>query len=218
MYNYELINNHIVVQIGYLKFLLDTGSENSFWIQSPIESICIDGNEYSLKSGYRLDANQIFECIGTKVDGFIGNDIVSKTSLTIYRDGRIDFKVNPLEGNKVDFVFNHHIFIDVISQGIAGQCVIDTGAKIGYGVSELFEHEMPFTQISDYSPIWGRIAGDFYQVNLSINGQSRVVDLANSHVVERVLNGVNAIMIISIMSLFDEACVIDFNKECITLD
>ena len=183
MYHYELINNHIIVEIGYLKFLLDTGSEHSFWINRPIDCVYIDGNEYPLNSGLGLNANQIFDCIGTKVDGFIGNDIISKTSLTISKDGKIDFNANPLCGNKIDFTFNHYIFIDVKSGPINGKCIIDTGAKYGYGINELFSDKMPFSQIQDYSPIWGRIAGDFYQIDLTINGKYRLVDLASSHVV-----------------------------------
>lgn len=88
MYSYELINNHYVVEIDDQKFLIDTGSPFSFWVSRPIKEITIDGNKYPLQNRpLNFNIDETNNLVGVIVDGFIGMDIISKTSLTIYFGG-----------------------------------------------------------------------------------------------------------------------------------
>ena len=71
MYHYEIINNHIVVNIDGQKYLIDTGSPISFHINPSIRSLTIDGISYPLQAKPAMfNVPLAFECIGNEIDGF----------------------------------------------------------------------------------------------------------------------------------------------------
>ena len=101
MYYYKLINNHYIVDIDGQHFLIDTGCQFSFWVSTPMNEITINGDKYPLQNKpTNFDVNESNNLVGVQADGFIGMDIISKTSLTIF-GGCIDFGELPefiLEG------------------------------------------------------------------------------------------------------------------------
>lgn len=221
MYKYELLNNHYIVHIDGKKYLIDTGSY-SFWITTPMSHIVIDDK------AYRLDPNPLsatamrktFDLVGTEIDGFIGLDIIVRTSLTIYKDGNIDFKANELpNGKRVPLVGDGLLQVKASSGCISGLMIIDTGAMYGYGIKEIFDNETPYALgVHDFNPnpkIWD-IYTDMYHQEVFVNGKLVTLNMGYNQKVYGFPLNEKVIMVGNVTTLFDEVCVIDIpNRQLI---
>lgn len=227
MYNYELVNNHYVVEIDGQKFLIDTGSPISFWISHAIKEITINGNKYPLQNRpINLEVDEILNLVGVMVDGFIGMDIISKTSLTIYSGrpkGSIEFSEVPdkminelIENNykytEVPMTTRWPLMVQVGSNQKTGKFIIDTGAKYGYGVSGLFYEQTAFDHVSDYNPSLGHLDSDIFHLEIVIGGQKKTIDVCSNSTVASILTNMGALMIGSVSSLYNQVCSLNTKK------
>ena len=214
MYNYELKDNHYVVIIDNKKYLLDTGSPTSFWIKNPIREIRINGVTYPLQTRpNNVDYRAICDFVGEDIDGFIGLDIIKQTSLTIYKDNRIDFRSSDINGHIVELDTFGFLSFKAGSNKMVGKYIIDTGAKYGYGVKGLFYDLTPIKEVNDYSPMFKYFSSNLYNVEVVIKGIKKKVEICNSPLV----NQMNAFIIANITSLFDEICVLDIKRKVMVL-
>lgn len=212
MYKFELLNNHYIVTINHQRFLLDTGSPSSFLIShTPTQKeLMIDDKSFKLSDKpNRVNGNDVDDLVGIHVDGFIGLDIINQTGLTIYKKGEIDFKVNQIKGNKLLINKNNgYLNISVLCNGFKRNLLIDTGARYGYGVSELFINSTPINKVKDYSPVFGML--DSYQYDVEINNKK--VGVCYNRVVEPSLKMLGVSVISNITSLYEEVCVLNTMK------
>lgn len=220
MYNYQLLNNHYIVDIDGKRFLIDTGSE-SFWISGPMDYVTIDGAEYPLKPN-QLDSEaeaKTFDLVGVPLDGFIGLDIIIRTSLTIYKDGRLEFRPTSVEdGLKVPLVGYGMLQVNASSNGIKGKMVIDTGAKYGYGIKELFLGETPYARkVHDFNPKLRDMYSDMHHQVVNVSGKSAIVDMGYNKGTEHFPLYGDIIMIANVTNLFEEVCVIDIPNRLLIL-
>ncbi len=213
MYKYELINGHYLVTIGDKRFLIDTGNDESFSLDDKLNKIIINGNEYRLKPN-RLDPIKIaksYALVTTTFDGFIGMDIIKETSLTIYKNGELDFAPHEIEDSVHVPLVKSYRFIYFIDNNI--KYVIDTGASYAYGVKSLFETLTPISEVFDYNPGLGELNSTVYKASININHKVREFDLCDNSLVQGTyLLLTQADIICNITHLFDEVCVIDMNK------
>ena len=213
MYNYELINNHYIVNIDGRKYLLDTGSPFSFWVSNLIRELTIDGNKYQLNNRpSNFNVSETTNLVGIEVDGFIGMDIISVTGLTIFKNGTIEFAIKEIGGIETPMTTRWPLMTNVGCNLMTGKFVIDTGAKYGYGVNGLFYRQRSFSRIKDYNPSLGHLEGDIYHLNVVIGGQNKIIDVCSNNVVASTLIHMGALMVGSVSSLYDEACVLDTKK------
>ena len=213
MYKYQLINGHYVVEIDNKKYVLDTGSKDSFWMKTRRDTILIDGVSYPLASN-KLSPVQEMETmrfVGCDLDGFIGLDIIEKTSLTIYKDGNIAFKSTDIDSKKTKFIDNNDEYLIVESN--QGRFLIDTGAKYGYCVKSILSCEIPLSRVHDYNPILGHLYSDLYLKRISIADVGNDMYVCNNADVQRYyLPAVNCKAIGNITGFFKEVCVFDLSK------
>ena len=214
IFNYHILNNHIIIDIDDKKFLLDTGSPKSFWTYEPINKIEINNRGFVLfPKPSNLSLNQVEKLVGIRVDGFIGLDIIAQTSLTIYKNGEIKFGVDNINGTTTKLFTNNYLSIQVGSNLIVGKLLLDTGAKYGYGIKSLFYNQKSFARVSDYNPQLGQLESDIYHLDVIIGGVNKTIDVCdNDKVSFNYLKQTNSIMVANITSLFDEACVIDIKN------
>ena len=222
MYRYELLNGHYVVTIDGKKFLIDTGMWFSFPFNPSLKEVFIDGVRHDLSSKpTQVDTEDTFELVGTELDGFIGMSILSKTSLTIYKNGYIDFKPTDVQGEKINMLCPSPIIVPGVCDGHHGPFIIDTGAKYGYGVHRLFYGKMPFDlMVEDYNPDeeLKHFRSDIYHFVLSLGGITKNVDICYNNVVERKhLQKAHSIIVVSPNSFFEEVCVFDFRRGLLIL-
>ena len=213
MYNYDLINNHYIVNVDGDKYLIDTGSPFSFWVSRPIKEITIDGNNYPLHGKpANLDLNETRNLVGVEVDGFIGLDIILKTGLTIYKNGTIEFAVKEIGGTETMMATRPCLMAAVNCNLMFGRFIIDTGAKYGYGIKSVFTEQKPFGTVKDYNPMLGHLESDIYHLDIDVGSQSKTIDVCDNQDVAFTLRQLGAFMIGNVSSLFEEACVLDTKK------
>lgn len=216
-YRYELINNHIIVEIGGGNYLIDTGSPSSFSMGGVPSSVTIDGRRYPLAArDPRVKLEATFSCLGTEVDGFIGLDIVMDTSLTIYKNGFVDFKVDPIKGVEVPMSAYPCLSVEAECNGVKTRFVIDTGAKYAYGPKGIFEGLRPFAHIKDYNPHLGFFESYLYHVPVTIGGITKYVPFGNNSRPVGMIGGYGD-AVGSVVGLFDEVCVLDAKKGILVL-
>lgn len=228
VYRYDLYNNHIVTTIDNKNYLIDTGSYKSFWTYSPIKEVIIDDKPYKLTNKPELlDLDEMEKLVGTKIDGFIGMDILFKTSLTIRKhtesSGELLFSAEEVDGKSVTIYPFAHPTIDVMCNNQKGRLVIDTGARYGYLIKEeLIKGQEPAFYVEDYNPFLGEMVSGVYRVNINIGNRNRNIEACFNKRVCESLGGAkdeyDPIIIINIMPLFDNVCVLDLKKGVLTLD
>lgn len=217
MYNYKLLNNHYLIEIDGYTFLIDTGYPFSFWISEPIRSISINNKNYPLSPRpLNFGVKETNELVGTKIDGFIGTDIISSNGLTVYKNGQLDFSIKDVDGAKLLMNKTWPLTVFTECNSITGKCIIDTGAKYGYGISELFIEQKPFDHVKDYNPHLKHFESDVYHLTATFGNVERAVDLGKNYLVEQTFDG-RTIMVVNITSLFDEVCVLDTKNGLLIL-
>ena len=219
MYNYKLSNNHYIINIEGNNYLLDTGSPVSFSLKPGLNSVTINERRYPL--GYNvmgLDIAATREFVGIDIDGFIGMDIVRQTSLTIYKDGRIEFRVLPEEGYRLNMLMSFGLIkIQATCNNLVAPYLVDTGARYAYGIEGLFRGNQPFGHIKDYNPRLGHFDSDIYHLSVDFGPIQKIVDIANSSLVRNDLAMTASLIVGNITDLFDEVCVIDMSHRVVTL-
>ena len=166
-----------------------------------------------------LDIDATRELVGMDVDGFIGMDINRQTSLTIYKDGRIEFKALPEQGYELDMLAGSMglIKLKVQSNDYVSTYLVDTGARYAYGVEGLFRGSKPFGHVRDYNPRLGHFKSDIYHVDVNFGPIKKTLDIADSVAVRNDLAMTMSLIIGNITDLFDEVCVIDMQNRRIIL-
>ena len=219
MYNYKLSNNHYIINIEGNNYLLDTGSPVSFSLKPGLNSVTINERRYPL--GYNvmgLDIAATRDLVGMDVDGFIGMDIVHQTSLTIYNDGRIEFRALPEEGHRLNMLMSFGLIkIQATCNNLVAPYLVDTGARYAYGIEGLFRGNQPFGHIKDYNPRLGHFDSDIYHLSVDFGPIQKIVDIADSSLVRNDLAMTASLIVGNITDLFDEVCVIDMSHRAITL-
>ena len=218
MYNYQLSNNHYIINIEGNNYLLDTGSPVSFSLKPGLNSVVINQRRYPL--GYNvmgLDIDATRELVGMDVDGFIGMDIVRQTSLTIYKDGRIEFSAIPEQGHRLNMLMSFGLIkIQATCNNLIAPYLVDTGARYAYGIQGLFLNQEPFGHIKDYNPRLGHFESDIYHLSVDFGPFQKTVDIADSSVVRNDLAMTASLIVGNITDLFDEVCVIDMMNRTVT--
>ena len=218
MYKYELINNHYVVEIDGRKFLIDTGAP-SFRINNDVREIIIDGKSYPLgMRPMQMDEEAIkktIDLVGVPVDGFIGLDLIARTSLTVYKNGQLEFKTREVEGAKaIPLKPGMGLMIKISSHGIDGDMVLDTGAKYGYLDERLIQGLEPYEKnVYDFNPHLRDMHSDMYHVEIEVGGMKKVIDAGYNKGTLGFPIGRGIILIGNITTLFDEVCVIDAERN-----
>ena len=213
-YSYQLSNGHYVVNIDGLKYLLDTGVDNSFHL-SKNNIVNINNKDYHLseKPSY-LDLKPTFDLIGEEVDGFIGLDILKETSLTIYKNGIIVFDVvDNVEGEKINLNTYGYLSFDTSCNGIKGKYIIDLGAKYGYGINELFINKNPYDHVNDYNPGLKFLDSDIYQLDFLLGNKKISTSICKNERVNSLIRYHNGVIIGNITDLYDYVCVIDIRNK-----
>lgn len=162
-----------IVSIDGYDYLIDTGSHRSGRIGDSPKSITIDGKQYPMYD-MRVDRDEINSCLGCKIDGIIGLNILSRRGFSINKedmsvcfDGTIgDKQLKSITFEKTGFI--------VISDGITINghgigTILDTGAHIGYVCTGILENLEPIGKYEDFNPVLGGMSGDLYSSKVRIN-------------------------------------------------
>lgn len=221
MYPYDLVNNHYIILVDGLRCLIDTGSEVSYWVTHPIETLTIDGKEYPLKEvPITYSIPKATSSIGVRVDVLIGCDVILDRGLTIDKANRtIEFATREEEGTTVGYKQRlGAILIKVQQNGKSRSMIVDTAAKYGYGVRPVFPMRKPETTVIDYNPDMGMLMSGIYTLTLNVGDkEAQVPTCKNDAVGEEISYRYGAELIANVTDFFDEVFVLDPENQTITI-
>ena len=118
MYKLDVIKQYFVVTIDEKKFILDIGTPYSFWLKEQQGLIKIYEKEYYLMVDLIIDGDRLDNELGVHIDGFIGFDILSTTSLTINKAYHcVQFKATGQRGKVYEMKRGSSIYIPLYVGG-----------------------------------------------------------------------------------------------------
>jgi hypothetical protein len=164
----EIIDGHIIANIGGNKYIIDTGSPSSFGNHG----VHIGGTSFSIakKGMYNLTAKSISALSEITVEGLIGNDILAKFDLLFSTDEIIFYEPGtaPPYPNSIVLPLDSEVMgipiVNVTIDKNQHKVFFDTGAKLAYLSDEL----LPETSIGkqeDFHPTIGKYTTNVYKVD-----------------------------------------------------
>lgn len=151
MYNYEFKNGHCVLSIEGRNWLLDIGSPSSFAFDRSIKEINIDGKDYELNGNPGYTQSVVEKVIRCQIFGMIGNDILKKTSFTIFANGKFEFKVS--KSNEAPIIISTDDYVVLYNIQVGGKmmnALFDTGAYINYLMHGSSKYNDLYRTFTDY--------------------------------------------------------------------
>ena len=218
---FDYVNKHIIVRLDNHNLIVDTGSPESFSFNPALKSIKIYEHDFYLsRNSYNVNKEKVEKLVGTRVDGFLGMDILGRTNMVInFVDNDIRFEY--VRGEILCFLENREFVCtkDLTINGKDGfMAVIDSGAKINYVSEEYVRTSDKQTDgFEDWSPTFGNLSGDLYDIRigrLTMGSGSYTCD-AQAGVIRK---GLNPLKYISAGAILNPESLIPEDKTVISFD
>ena len=150
---------HMVVTLPEGRFILDTGSPQTF---GRPKAITFGSERHALGAPIvTLDFDSLVARLGLQVDGILGLDVLAEhDTLWDGPAGRLCIGASPVDSSAtaIPAQVGLGLMVNGTINGIPAQCVFDTGAHVGYVFSERFVAGAPrLGAIYDFNPIIGDI-------------------------------------------------------------
>ena len=217
---YRLVRNHYVATIGRAKYIIDTGSLVSY---SDSGRISVGDARFLTKILNISQLGQINDLIGESVNGLIGLDILGRTSLTIYKDGKMAFFKGNASGLELPFVYPQDSPVGLnctLGNDKEAVAIIDTGAMLYYGkYPECFSRDDLIDEKNDFSLKLGEMRAKFYQQQVTIAGKTLTLPVGDhAGASSLALCFPHAAIVMNVTELFNEVVVFDFDRRCVIID
>ena len=167
------VKGHIIVDLDGARYVVDTGSALSFSFNKG-NRVTINGKGFPLNKpeAYGVKPEVINWVIGENVDGIIGNDIITKTSLTInYFTNDIFFEVvdnhECRERRGLPLEYEKGVLTTIgiiIGDNTVKKSIIDTGAIFSFVSRDYLSDGQKFSAFSYDRTDEGEIFGPTYAV------------------------------------------------------
>lgn len=166
IFNYELIDGHIIFEYEDKNMLLDTGS-NSI---GQIKTINFLNTEFDIDNEFNgLDIQKISKYVGCNIDFLIGINILRHFDLYIDNQNKeLTFSKNNNEFYDDAVALDEHCIFDVVIEGIKLKAYFDTGAKVSYIPSEIVEENITCGRAKDFFPGYGSFETMLYRLDTQI--------------------------------------------------
>lgn len=176
---FELIENLIIVNIDSKKLLIDTGSPLSFALKDSF-TIKINDISYGLKPNIASASviNALNHLLTTKVDGLIGNDIISVTNLSVdFLNQEIYFGLVPCKYDIEQFTLPLKtkmglIYTELKSGSDTLSVILDSGSKMHYVKESYLDKTRSRGYFEDYSPDLGHMEGHLFDFFDSVHNET----------------------------------------------
>ena len=175
--NFNIVDNHIIADIGGRKALIDTGSPATIGT----ERILIDGRCFEARDGFMgVSLKKISEDVVVDIDWLVGADVLSNFCVEIdwlNRVIKLDERSAVISaGIPLRFVMGVPV-IDVQVGNNSIPMFLDTGAKISYAHRSLIA-ALPVTgSANDFYPGLGSFETRLHQVEVTLFGKRVVLSI-----------------------------------------
>ncbi|HXV90170.1 MAG TPA: hypothetical protein VD707_02315 [Gemmatimonadales bacterium] len=174
MESYPLLDvkRHLVIVVGGLTVLLDTGSPASIGRRGLLR---LAGRTWEPASDSPVLA-QISAWLGRQVDWLVGVDILATMPVLVDGPGRrVTFgaKSNERGGVKLALELRYAVPEVTIRHGeAAAEAFLDTGAPVSYAAPGAVQGRRPDSSETDFYPLVGPFTTPLYQLDVSVGGRS----------------------------------------------
>ena len=167
---FQLLDSLIVVTIENKNYIVDTASPISFALDANVD-LYINDENYKLKTNMysSMMKSAINKLIpGVYIDAIIGNDLLSKTSLTVdYLNSELWFDIveckYDIEQTLIPIEFRGtYIYTNFYLNSKKLNVILDTGAKMTYINQKYLDLKNGYGEYADYSPNFGELKGKYY--------------------------------------------------------
>jgi uncharacterized protein YegL len=168
------VDGHILAEIGNERVLLDTGAQFSF---GSLPSINLGGKEFSLRRNFvGKDIDKIGQLIGTRISILVGYDILRQLNYKIdLNKGIFSSTDSNLNGSKNILEITTTMGLPVVTVNIDGQpqrMFFDTGARISYLHSSIFQDHTSMGTRTDFYPGLGEFETEVTILGVDLPGSS----------------------------------------------
>jgi hypothetical protein len=180
-YQFEIVDNHIIIIANECRILLDSGAPNSIGKNN---TFIFFEKKFSVSKNYLgLTASQLSEFVGTQIDYLLGGDILSKMYFIIdWKRKLITFSNSPIPFEGKEFSIELFMNIPVMEAIVGGELIkvfFDTGAKISYLGSSYTENYSSIDSQKDFYPGVGQFETALYDIPINILGSQLNLSFGN---------------------------------------
>lgn len=172
-FEFDQTNKLIRLNIEGNVYILDTGSQLSISLNPNVTKVNINDMEYPLINNERLTTviqDALSHLIpNVKVDGLIGNDIISQTNLTLnYLDQEVTFGLVDVYYEDIGIwnlpiiLRDGYIYTNFYLGNNKLEMILDSGASISYVKEKYVNKNHTWGDYNDYSPMLGNMTGTKY--------------------------------------------------------
>lgn len=185
----ENANGYVVFKVNGKNVLVDTGSPITFAVKKGENvEICGEKCEPSVgvmaaiaqTSGKVPDFSKLTEHMGKELSLLLGNDVLSKYKILIdVPKGEIAFDTDDIafDGSEIKLEHtNGYFLVRVNVNGIKNKAILDTGVLMSYLSDRCLNGCFVTRTFDDYSPIYGNIHSDVFQVPVTFGGKKFDLD------------------------------------------
>jgi hypothetical protein len=175
----EIHDSHIIALLPEGRFLIDTGSPQSFGDSASLE---LNGQLLSLsENGWAGTASRISDMVGTPLTGLIGTDLLGRFDLllepaeeaiSLYDPGAAPL---PETIMPMGSLLGSTPTVGLTLDGRHVTAAFDTGAKVSYSTQQHLEDAPETGSIDDFYPGHGNFNAPLHRCHIGIGG--RLVDL-----------------------------------------
>jgi hypothetical protein len=181
LFNFEIIDDHIVFLAGDKKVLLDTGAPNS--IGNNRDFVFGNLTRYISENYMGFTVSQLSSLIGTEIDILMGSDIIKEYELTIdWLKCTISFSDSNSNVSNNFISISNFMNIPILSFNIGNRsyrAFFDTGAKVSYMNSEIIENYEKIGTANDFYPGFGEFETNLFKGEISIGDLNGEITFGN---------------------------------------
>lgn len=179
-YKITTIDNHILINSGEGRLLIDTGCPSSFCKEGKI-TLC--GNTETVPDSLMgVDAAYITANVGTEVIGIVGMDFISRHNMAV----DLENSILTFDGDRDGWtpvpsgLIMGSPYIEMEICGRPAKVILDTGAKISY-ISQEYTAGLECTETAtDFNPaIGGSFQTPLYEGQAALSGKNFKIRLGH---------------------------------------
>ena len=165
------VKRHLVIEVGDLTVLLDTGSAVSVGRRG---RLTLGSRSWEPTEGESPVLMQISAWLDRQVDWLVGVDILATMPVLVDGPGRrVTFGATPSEGTGVKLALDLRYSVPEVAIRHAEttvEALLDTGAPVSYASPGAIGSREPDSSDTDFYPPVGPFTTPIYQLDVSIGG------------------------------------------------
>lgn len=180
-YPYELVNGHIVLDVGERRMLVDTGAPSSVGDEPTLR---IAGREHEVQQDYMgVSPGSLSENVGVGLNALLGADILNRYDVVIEPDtSEVFFAEDQLDLPPQVLPLDFFMGIPIVTGSVNGRTLrlfFDTGAQLSYLDAGVTSGLPDAGEAEDFYPSLGAFTTPTFEVPVGLGGDEILLRVGN---------------------------------------